>query len=161
MAPELKEKTSTPAKARKRVHKTRTTSRTPRRSPKIPSGEENIETSMRTATVRMTMRKTKKWRPPIRSSWPNGIRNAVQNTGQMTYLRESKKISAIAISIATRTIGCRIVSEAPPPNLKFSGCISSSPIDDLAFEENGSQLLKNDRETRFALHGSRKTREDR
>src|ERR1700738_5389245 len=54
--------------------------------------------------------------------------NVAHSTGQITNLRGRRKIRAMAISIARRTIGCRIVSEAPPPNLKFSGCISSSPI---------------------------------
>src|SRR6202790_5657450 len=97
--------------------------------PKTPSGEVNTEASMRTPTASTMMRKTKKWRPPMRISWPSGIRKVADRTGQRTYLRGSKKINAMAISMATNTMGCRTVSEAPPPNLRFSGCIRVSPCE--------------------------------
>src|SRR6267154_905516 len=122
-APELNEKTITPARARQKAQTRNTMSKIPSRLPNIPSGDMNHEASMRTTTVRIMIRITKKWRPPMRIVWPRGIRNAVNRKGQIICFRGSKKIRAMAMSIATRTMGCRTVSEAPPPNLRFSGGI--------------------------------------
>src|ERR1700676_1980866 len=129
MAPVLKEKTMTPFIARKGGQRRNTESLPPRAWMKTPSGEVNTEASMRTPTASTMMRKTKKWRPPMRISWPSGIRKVADRTGQRTYLRGSKKINAMAMSMATNTMGCRTVSEAPPPNLRFSGCIRVSPCE--------------------------------
>src|ERR1700730_15429756 len=62
-------------------------------------------------------------------------------TGQMTYLRDSKKINTMARSIATSTTGCRTVSVAPPPNLRFSGCIRVSPCE----AERSNEMDRNGR----------------
>src|SRR5579859_4239516 len=144
MAPLSNMKTMAPARARKSAHKRNTMSRLPSRLPKAPSGEENIEASMRKATTKTTMRKTKKWRPPTRISWPRGTRKVMVNTGAMTYRRGRNKINAIAISKATSTTGCRMVSEAPPPNRRFSGCISKPPTENTRSRgthfDGGSQL---------------------